>query len=394
VTTYGLTSTGFVRKTYEQILKDQQTFLRAKISPSLVLDETTVEGNIAAITADQLDQAWEALEAAVGALDPDNAAAALLVSVCKLTGILRKGASQGTVLVDLVFDQATTIAANSLLLSVTGQAANLWSNDNEISVAAAGSVTGVPFTSVLASSSAVAPSGTLAVIATPKTGLVSATNPLDATGGADIEPLDALRLRREASLGSAGQGTTLAIRAAVVGDDTGDNPGVSGIEDCRVVENDTGLAVDGIPPRTLRVIVWDGPTAAADDDAIAAAIYASKGAGTPTYGAVTGEATDPWGDTKYVHFDRATELPAYVSVATTGTAGSAAIAAAILGAHSEFIGTTLLYAALVSAVYLVEGVSNVTSLTLGFSASPAGTADLSAATDEVITLDTSRIVIT
>lgn len=385
MTTYGLTTTGFVRKTYEAIVADMKAFMRGRISPRLVLDATTPEGNIVEVTADELDPVWEAAEAATGALDPDNAPDALLVGLCKLTGIYRRPATPGTVSVTLTFNAATTISAGTLLLSVVGESANQWSNDEEITIAAAGSVA-ADFTSTVAASTATAAAGTLTVIATPISGLVSATNALDATAGTDIESLDALRLRREASLGTVGKGTVAAIRADVAA--------VAGVIDCRVIENDTNATVDSVPARTLHIIVWDGAGEDAADADIAEAIYNAKAAGTPTWGLAHGHVTDPWGDDKIQYFDRATELEAYVSITVTGSTTEAAIKAAILAAHEEVIGEDLLVAALVAAGFGTAGVTNVTACTLGLTPAPGGTSDIAAADDEVITLDTSRIVVT
>lgn len=385
MTTYGLTSTGFVRKTYEQIVADMRAFMRERISPKLVLDATTPEGNIVEITADELDSVWEAAEAATGALDPDNAADALLVALCKLSGIYREAATAGTVSVNLTFTAATTIAAGALLLSVAGESSNLWSNDEEIVATEAGTVA-ADFTSTVASSAAIALAGTLTVIATPTTGLASATNPLDATPGTDIEDLDVLRLRREAALGAVGKGTVTAIRAEVAA--------VDGVIDVRVVENDTNYTSDGIPPRSLYVVVWDGTGEDADDTEIAQAIYDSKASATPTAGSESGVAVDPWGDSKTQYWDRAEQLEAYISITVTGSVTEAAVIAALLASHEELLGTSLLYAALMGVGIGIEGVTNVTALTLGLTAAPSGTADIPAANNQVIILDSSRIVVT
>jgi hypothetical protein len=393
MTDYGLTATGVRRKTFAEMLTDTEAFMRERIAPNLVLDETTPEGNINRIVLDQLDQCWELAEAAAGALDPDNAEDFLLVGLCKLTGIARLAADYGHVAVTLTFDQATTIAADTLLLAVDGEATNLWSNDDDIVVTGAGSDS-YNFTSTTASSDATALAGTLTVIATPKTGLTGATNPLDATPGTDIESLSALRLRREASLAGTGKATVAAIRAALIGDGTDTDPGVDGVVDIRVIENDTDAAVDGIPPRAIRVVVWDGTGTDADDDELAQAIYDAKAAGTITYGLETGDAEDPWGDTKPQLFDRAEQLEAYIDVEVTGTASSDDIKTALIAAHDVTIANDLLYAALVAAAFGVSGVTNVLSLTLGLSASPTGTADIPAGVDQVIVLDSSRIGVT
>lgn len=385
MTTYGLTSTGFVRKTQPVISDSLKAQLRSLISAKLVLDETTFEGNLVAITSEELDIAWEALEAAIGALDPDQAAEALLVGLCKLTGVIREPAAAGTVQVTCTFDAATTIPAGGLTVHVDGETTNTWTNDAEISVLAAGDSAGNWFTSTQASSDAVALAGTLTGISTPISGLTAVTNPADATAGTDQETLDALRTRREASLGTAGKGTVAAIKAAV--------EEVDGVIDNRVIENDTAATVDGVPPRSIRVVVWDGAGGAADDDELAQAIYDSKATGTPTYGAESGTALDPWDASKTISFDRATQREVYVEVSYTGTASAATVKAAIVAAHEEVIAEDVLYAALVSAVFGLAGVTNVTSLTLGFTAGPTGTSDLVIAGDEVGVLDTSRVTV-
>jgi hypothetical protein len=390
--TYGLTSTGFNRKTHTTILADIKARLRELVSSNLVLTDDTVEGALILSAAEHLDQGWEALQAAAGALDPDNAVDHLLTGVCKLTGVTRTAAQTGSVSVNLTFDGSCDVEAGGLLLGVNGQASNLWSNDTAISEVEAGTVA-YAFTSTIAASEAVASAGTLTVIATPKTGLTLAMNPLDATPGRNVEELDALRLRREASLATRGKGTVAAIRAELIGAGTETDPGVEGILDAHVSENSTNETVDGVPPRTVHVIVWDGPGEVADDDELAQAVYDSKGAARPTYGAESGNAEDPYGDTKIISFTRATELAAEILITVVGGTETS-VKAALLAAHNEILGADLLAAALVVAAMAVDGVTNVTTLLLGFTVPPTASEDLAADIDEVITLDTSRIGVT
>lgn len=393
MTEYGLTATGFRAKTYPEMLADVEALERERISPKLDLSEADPLGNINRICLDELTPVWELGQAAVGALDPDNAVGLLLEGVCKLTGVRRYGLRYGTVTASLTFAQATTIAAGALLLFVAGETSNLWRNDAEITIAAAGTVTAA-FTSVVPGADAIALAGTLTGIATPITGLVSAVNVLDADPGRDVETLDELRARREASLAASGKGTTAAIRAALLGSDDA-HPGVDGVVDCRVFENDTAAVDgDGIPARTIRVVVWDGTGEDAVDTEIAQVIYDAKSAGRPTYGGESASATDPWGSAKTIYFDRATGVECYVLVAVEGTATEAAIQTAILAAHAELIDEDVRYAALLSAAYAVPGVTDVTSLTLGIAPAPTGIANISIANDEVGVLDSSRIGVT
>ncbi len=386
MTVYGLTSTGFVRKTYADIIGDLEAWQRDKISSKLDLSERTILGNINAIVSEEFAQAWETLESAAGALDPDTAVEMLLVALCKLTGVVRKGATQGKVAgVELTFDRATTIAPNTLTLAVSGESANTWTNDTTVVAAAAGVET-CAFTSTQASSVAVAAANTLTTIATPITGLVSATNPIEAEPGTDQQSLDALRTAREDSLGATGKGTVAAVAAAV--------GKVSGVIDVRVVENDTSATVDGIPAGAIRVVVWDGSGLAASNADIAAAIYNAKGDGTPTYGSTTQTTLDPWGALKYMHFDRATHTDIYITLTVTGSTNAALVQAALLAAHVETIDNDVLYAALSSAAFRLPSVTNVTLLKLGTAPAPTGVVDIAIGADEVGVLDASRIAVT
>lgn len=387
MTTYGLTDTGFVRKTYADIIAGIEAWQRDKISSKLDLSERTIFGNMNAIVSEELAQAWETLEAATGALDPDNAVEMLLVGLCKLTGVTRDGPTAGHVAgVELTFDRATgPIAPGTLSLSVTGEATNLWTNDTEITAAAAGVKT-CDFTSVGTGAQYAAAAGSLTVIATPILGLVSATNPIEAEPGTDEQSLDSLRTERETSLSATGKGTVHAVAAAL--------RALPGMIDVRVFENDTSTVVDGILPNAIRPVIWDGVGLAVADATIAATLYAAKGDGSETSGGTTQGTPDEWGDTKYMHFDRATAVPIYVTVTVTGSTSAGFVQAAIMAAHAETIDNDVLYASLVSAAFRAAGVTNVTSLHLGTAPAPGGTSDIVIDNTHVGTLDTSRIAVT
>jgi uncharacterized phage protein gp47/JayE len=381
---YGLTDTGFRRKTYTEIITAIEAWQRAKISEKLDLSERTVLGNVNAIQSDELSQAWEAIEAAIGALDPDNAVEALLIGLCKLTGVTQGGATQGHAKnVTLTFSKATTIPAQTLLLAVSGEDTNLWSNDTAVTVASAGTAL-CDFTSVAAGAAASAPYSTLSAIKTPIDGLVSAVNTDDAIPGTDVQSLDALRVAREESLSVQGKGTTAAIAKALI---------EAGAADCRVFENDSSVPVDGLPAHSVQVITY---APALSDATIAQTIYDSKSATAETYGVLVDAAADPWGDTKYIRHTHASEVPIYVVIHVSGSASAAAIEAALMTAHTPQIDKDVLYAGLIAAAFQVPGVTNVTLLTLSTAPPPAaaGPTDITISSTSVGLLDTGRITVT
>jgi uncharacterized phage protein gp47/JayE len=389
MTTYGLTSTGCVIKTRTAILGDIETWQRDKISSKLDMSEKTILGAANAQVADQLAEGWQTLKDAAGVLDPNTAVEMLLVALCKLTGVVRAGATKGKVAgVQLTCKGGTTIPAGTLTLAVFNEAANLWINDTTIT-AATDSVQTCSFTSAQPGSAAVASAGTLTVIATPITGLLSATNPIEAEQGTDLQSLDDLRLAREESLAATGKGTVAAVTAALAGPNK-----VPGVIDVRVVENDTSATVDGIPPGAIRVVVWDGSGLAATNADIAAAIYAAKGDGTPTFGATTQTTPDPWGALKPMHFDRATAMPIYITLTVSGSTTADIVKAAIVAAHREVIDNDVLYAALLSAAFNAAGVTNVSLLKVGTAPAPTGVTDVAIDSDAVGVLGASRIAVT
>jgi hypothetical protein len=163
-----------------------------------------------------------------------------------------------------------------------------------------------------------APAGTLTVLESPLPGVVSLTNPLDATLGA-LEESDAeLRLRREAELEASGSTTVDAIRAAVQVVET--------VTETKVYTNRSG-AIDsgGRPPKSFEVVVVHG-----NADGVAQAVWDHRPAGIEPYSATadSGEAIDAEGLTQVVPFSEATSRRLWARV--TGTkdslyAGDAAV---------------------------------------------------------------------
>jgi uncharacterized phage protein gp47/JayE len=381
MTDYGLLATGPRRKTLDEICTDIEAWQRSRISTKLDLSERTVLGNCNAIFADQLAQAWEAWEAAAGALDPDNAIEFLQVALAKLTGVVRRGATKGRVTATITFSKATSVPLGALTLAVSGEESNLWTNVAGITATVAGDVDAV-FESTVAASTATAASGTLTTIVTPIDGVTAATNALDAEPGTDIETIDALRIRREASLAATGKATVPAIEAALAQ--------VEGVFAVRVFENTSDETDgDGIPAHSVRAVVWDGDPAGADDDEIAAALYAARGAGRPAWGSESGTLVDAWGETKTEYFDRAVQVPLTIAITVAGDTTEAAVKAALVAAADYTIDEDVIRQALISAVMALSGVTDVSACTIN-----GGTTNVIIAADEVATLDSSDITVT
>lgn len=375
-------ATGFETRSFGDILEEIQDAQRSTISAKLDLSERTVLGSLNAIFADHLAQVEELVAEAYAAFDPDNASDDRFVALCLLTGVPRRSATKGLADVTLNLQASKTYAPGDLTASVQDEPDNRWLNRDEVVSTSAGNYAAV-FESEFASSAAVAPAGTLTVIASPVDGWNSITNATDATSGTDIEAIEALRLRREQAVSLGGSRTRNAIRAAIVS--------LDGVLSCEVFENVTNATDgNGLPPHSVRVVVWDGSPAQADDDEIAQQIWNRKAEGIVSDGGESGTAQDDVAGPQIVNFERATESAVTVAVTIESSSGVSAddVKAAIIAAMPSRVGEGVTYHRLAGSVFRVGGVDDYSVFTIN-----AGTADLAGAVSTVYTLSASDIVV-
>lgn len=384
----GLTAEGFERALQDEIAADIATDVRGTISAQLEISEATVIGNLVTIFSDHLAQAWELLEEAVNGLDPENATDSRLVALALLTGVARRPADKGLVTATVNLDASKTYAAGDLIAHVVDEPANRWLNRDTVTSTTAGDYSAV-FEAETAGSASSAAAGTLNVIAGSVAGWNSITNAADATPGNDIETIEDLRARREASLALAGSGTVDAIRADLLQ--------VDGVLQVLVEENTTDATVGALSPHSFRAVVWDGDPAAADDDEIAQAIHDTRPAGIPSLGSESGTATKADGTTTMVAFERATPVPIYIDVDIVSAAGVAIadVKDAILAEMSDLgVGDDVKINRILASVFTVDGVEDTDFVQIGITASPSGTANISIGTTEIATFDAADITVT
>lgn len=389
MTDYGETDTGFRRKTFAEIQASIRDKLRRRIDARLTLDELDWVGNLVDVFSDELDLGWQALEVARNGFDPANSEGSLMIALAALTGTRRRDPTYGTV--DAVVGLAAnkTFAPGELVAHVWGDPGNRWVNRDEIASTASGDYPAVFVAEAPGSYPAIA--GTLIVIAASKTGWRTITNPTDATPGRELESIDDLRVRREEDLETQASGTAGGIRSDVLD--------VEGVTSARVLINDTETDQPGLPKHSVRVIVWDGLTEDADDDAIAQAILETKGAATTAIGASSGVAVDAQGDTTTVPFDRAVQTLLYVDgelEIAKGADSAAVIAAAkeaIIAGGPTGVGQRAVFERIKSRSFSAAGVTDVLSFALGAAPGPTETDNVEAAVDEILILDSSTITL-
>lgn len=382
----GLTETGFERPIQDEIAAAIAADQRGTISAQLDVSESTVIGNLNNIVADQLAQAWEALEEAYNGHDPANATGDRLVALALLTGTERRGAQQGSVTVTCTLAASKSYAPGDLVVHALNDPTNRWENRDLVETTTSDDYD-VVFLSEISGSDAVAAAGTLTVIAEPIDGFSAATNDEDATPGRDIEEIEDLRARREAELALGGSGTVDAIRAEVMQ--------VDGVIECLVEENTSDVAVGALTPHSLRVVVWDGDPGAVANNDIAQVILDSGPAGIPAVGTLTGNAVRADGTVVTRNFERADVVDIYVSADIVSAAGVSAadVKAAIAAAMPTKIGGDVIYNRISAAVF-ITGVDDFTALTIGTTPAPAGTSNISISNTQIAQLDLSNVILT
>ncbi len=302
--TYGVTPTGFLRPSLQEILALIEADQRAEISQTLDLSTESVLGQNNGIYARQLSLAWEALEAIHNGTDPDRAEDDQLTSIAKLTGTDRRGESKSIIVgVRVTLDAGTTLLAGTHFAHVDSKPDVRFTPRANFTAP----ITGGHLIDFEAETSGPvqAPSTTLSVIATPVVGWSGVLNENDADPlGRLTDSNEILRQRREQALARAGGSTTGGILADVLA--------VSGVTSAQVFEN-FGDATDsqGLPPKSFEVVLWSD--AGALDNEIAQAIWGSKPGGIEPYGTgASGTATDANGDVHTVPFSRAVAVPIYL----------------------------------------------------------------------------------
>ncbi len=157
---------------------------------------------------------------------------------------------------------------------------------------------------------------------------------------------------------------------------------------------------NGLPPKSIEVVVFDGTPPDLTDDEVAQLIWNTKPAGIETFGTSSGSATDTLSALHTVFFSRPTEREVWLELdldidSVSGYAGSDAVKAAIvlLNDTKLLLGRDVIANDPLCVAQDFAGVVDVTAVRLGFSASPVGTTNLVITAREIARFDTSRIVI-
>lgn len=326
MSSFGVLTTGFAKKSRQDIIDEIVASLVADISPNLNTQSTSILGQLVGVFADQLSQDWDVLEDVYDSQYPDSSFGASLDGVAAITGATRLPATKSTVTLIATGDDATllplarqarvpsggifeTLAPTTLALAsvwtitTAYSIGDIVSNDSPENIyvcviagtsAGSGGPTGegvaivdatvtwrflgdgVAFNTVAAEATltglVVGLAFQVTEIVTAVSGWLSVNNQVDAVLGTVVETDSALRQRREALLTVSGKGTVDTIRAKLLQ--------VTGVTEALVFENDTDVVdVNNLPPHSFESVVLGG-----SDTAVAQAIFDDKPAGIATFG--------------------------------------------------------------------------------------------------------------
>lgn len=391
---YGVQSTGFTRKTQENIVDELSTDQKADIDPNWDTSSTSIPGQMNAIVGRQLAEAWEALEGCYHGIDPDASEDRFLDIVCKLTGTFRVGSTYSEVDLIVDLDDGTTLTAGEHFAATTDEPDIRWTPLEDYTASGDGLRTIAFRCETPGPVEALA--GAITTIATTLVGWNSVSQPTDAEVGDDPETNEELRDKRVTELAAQGSSTSGAVGGKV----SRAFPGQ--IESLTVFENETDETDEnGVPPHALEVLIYDGAVPSVDDDELAEVIYTAKSAGINTFGNENGTVIATVAGVeveKPVYFSRATLLETYLIVTLTkskGYVGDDAVREFLAeqGNKRHGPGDDVVALVMKSLPLTLDGVYDVTNLKLGFAASPTNEANLTVGVREIARFDTSRITI-
>ena len=405
-TTYiapNISAAGLSLPTYQQILAKKIANFQAVFGTTYYLGADSPMYQF--LANDALDEAdvMAAIQLAYNSRSPVSAVGAALDSLGKLMGgIARKVASYSTCPVTCT-GTAGAVITNGVAQDASGIQ---WSLPASVTIGSGGSVT-ISATCQQLGAIAVG-NNSITTMVNPQAGWTGITNGTNAAVLGQPVETDAqyrARLFISQALPSLTQfsGTVAAIAS------------LSGVTRQQCYENPTGTTSDGttifgtpagkplpsgLPAHSVTCVVEGGTNLA-----VATAIYANKGIGCYTNGTTSQSVTDPNnGVTAVINFYQPTYQTIYVSLSVhllpggtsaTLTAVQAAIIAYLQSLQiGQAITLSALYAAGMSVTpNLSMPIFSIEALTLGTSASPSGTSDITLAFNYAAQATTSSVIV-
>ncbi|MGO2858861.1 MAG: baseplate J/gp47 family protein [Lactiplantibacillus plantarum] len=299
---YGLSGTGLLVPTYEEILDTVQTDLQRRYSQKIPLTGNSNFGILSMWFSYYVSKYYQELQMTYYDAYVTTATDTGLDRQASNAGITRNDSSQSQTTLHIITSTEYLIEAGTQFETDTGvifdtvddvvttkQPDGTWAVDVAANSDDYGEYTNVPANSIT-------------IVSDPDENIVSVDNPEATNGGSDRETDDLLRRRIISETVANPSATINGIKTALLN--------VAGVREVGDVENPTG-EVDsyGNPPYTVHLYVLGG----AKND-ILAALAKYSGFGPLFTGSQSGQVDDVTGDPKTYYFDYATPVPIYVNV--------------------------------------------------------------------------------
>lgn len=295
---FGLSDQGFQAKRLADIKAELEQTWRSKFGDNVRVDAESPDGQIIGIMAEREALIWELCAKIYSSSYSSSARGVQLDRLHELVAISRLAAKSSTVDVTLTGTPSTVIPAGSKL--ATADTGAKFSLSAGVTIGGGGTVTGAFVADNTGPIQAL--SGTLTVIVTPVAGWTSATNPLDADVGRNVETDAQFSARKSRLLSTVAGCSAPAIFAALAK--------LADVEEVLIIENrSTAPDFDGRPGCSIECVVKAG-----DQQEILDTLWALKPGGAQAYGSTSGIVIDRRGDPQTLAFSRPTDLPLYVEI--------------------------------------------------------------------------------
>ena len=267
---------GITAPAFNDILEYLKEKYRGIYGSDVYLENDSQDGQMLGVFARCISDSNSVAVAVYNSFSPATAVGDALSRNVRINGIARAVPTKSTANVKIIGVMGTAIS-NGV---VTDTASNRWRLPASVTIPAAGEIT-VTATAEVAGS-IIAPTGSINKISTPTRGWQSVTNPAPALMGAPVETDSQLRQRQALSVSLPSQSLADIMTGAVLA--------VAGVTHCKVYENDTSSEVNGIPARSMAVVVTGG-----NNQNIARTIMAKKSLGCGLAGNTTVNFTNDYG---------------------------------------------------------------------------------------------------
>jgi uncharacterized phage protein gp47/JayE len=376
--TYGLTTNGFVRKTFENILSDLINLGQTAFNSDFASNQSSPEYIELVNRAESLADVWEQLENVYFSFFPLTANGVSLDNAYSVVGVYRiKG--RKSIVRNVEFtnnsNNPITVPAGSRVMQSTSNIE--WVLMSDVNINANDTSMGIFECSI--EGQIYAPIGSIDTILTFINGWEVVDNTQDvllADLGRLIESDEELKIRGEATKRQIGTASCIAIANKIKQE-------VSGVTYANFLENRTdSVDINGLPSHSFQMFVLGG----ADSD-IAEKINQYRPAGINTFGSVTENVTDEFGNITDISFSRLTQRDIYFRIdITTNSNWISGSESDIENLIIDFVNNAEFNETLYTWKYytLLDNVVGVDSLTIyqGLASNPGTTANIAPVVNE------------